>query len=111
MIPVILAGIIGTVLVVTFWDEIVDWLNDFIPKVEKVFQDIAHGAVVLGEKIYNNMLAIKHKLYYQQNKEWMEQTTTRQVDESEVPAHIRNKIMSQRKDADLTAELAPMLLS
>ncbi len=112
MIPVILAGLaIGGVLVVAFWDEIIDWLNDFIPKVEEAFRDIAHGAQVLGERIKTNYVAIKHKLFYQENNKWIEKTTTREVEESEVPPHIREKVMKQKKAADLTGELAPMLLN
>lgn len=112
MIPAVLAALaIGGVLVVAFWDEIINWLNDFIPKVEEAFRDIAHGAQVLGEKIKGSYIAIKHKLFYQENNKWIEKTTTREVDESEVPPHIRDKVMRQSKAADLTGELAPMLLS
>ncbi len=112
-IPVILAALAigGAVVVVAFWDEIVDWLNDFIPKVEKAFRDIAHGAQVLGEKINSKIVEIKHKLFFKENNKWMEKSTIRQIDESAVPPHIREKIMKQSKAADLTGELAPMLLS
>ncbi|MBO6303864.1 MAG: hypothetical protein J6M62_02165 [Selenomonadaceae bacterium] len=111
MLPALVALGVGAVLAVTFWDEIVNWLEDFIPKVEQVFRDIAHGAQMLGEKIRAGYVAIKHKVYWQENNKWMEQTTTREVEENEVPPHIREKIMKQKKAADITKELAPMLLS
>lgn len=111
MIPVLVALGVGLVAVVAFWDEIVNWLEDFIPKVEEVFRNIAHGAQVIGEKVRSAYVAIKHKIYWQENNKWMEQTTTREVEASEVPPHIRNKVMQQNKAADLTGELAPMLLS
>lgn len=110
MLPVLVALGIGAVVVVTFWDEIVEWLSDFVSKVEEAFRNIAHGAQVMAEKLRNNYIAIKHKLYYQENNRWTEQTTTRQVDESEVPPHIRKKVMQQQREADVTRELAPMLV-
>lgn len=111
MLPALIAIGVGAVLAVTFWDEIVNWLEDLIPKVEEVFRDISHGAQVLGEKIRDGYVAIKHKVFWQENNKWMQRTTIGEVKEEEVPPHIREKIMKQNKAADITEELAPMLLS
>ena len=42
-------------------------------------------------------------VYYKENGQWIEETTTRKVSEDEVPASIRNKI--NRKEADITEEI------
>ena len=42
-----------------------------------------------GDKLWeagSALVAVMHRLYYKENGEWIEQTTTRKVEESEVPA-------------------------
>ncbi|MEE3421817.1 MAG: hypothetical protein VZR11_03790 [Succinimonas sp.] len=104
MLPLLagLALLVGGILVVTWWDEIVDWLKDFIPKINKFFQDlaqqIAHAAAIFVERLNEGMVAIRHKLYYKEEGTWMEKTTTRKVKESEVPPFIRDKIRNQEEN-------------
>ena len=46
-----------------------------------------------------------HKLYYQENGEWIEETTTRKVLENEVPDFIRQKVQSQAVDITKDIEM------
>ena len=112
MIPVLLAGlagVIGGMIVVHYWDDIVNWLKDFLPKVKEYFENLktklAHAAVMVAEKVKDAYVAIKHKLYYKEEGQWMEQTTTRQISEDEVPPFIRDKIAAQEQEVDITAEI------
>ena len=98
MIPLLIAGglLIGTVLIVANWNDIVDWIRDFIPK-------------FLGDKIVEageHLVQIIHKFYYRDEKtnDLMEGTTIRKVNESEVPPHILAKI-SKKQPADISREM------
>ena len=46
---------------------------------------------------------IAHKLYYKEDEQWIEETTTRKIPESEVPPFIRNKGI--KKETDITEEM------
>lgn len=97
MIPVLLAALaIGGVLVVAFWDDIVDWLKQLVAGLRQMFSEIkkkvAHAAGAFIERVENKLAAIRHKLYYQEEGEWVEETTTRKIKENEIPPNIRRKI-------------------
>ena len=106
-------GIIGTIVVFAYWDEIVDWLNDFIPKLKAAWdslkQKIAHAAVMMAEKLYEagELIArIIHKLYYKNEQgQWVEEATIRTVPENQVPPAIRAKIKRQEQEVDITPEI------
>ena len=112
MLPLlIVAGLaIGSVVIAANWDSIVNWLKDFVPKLRaawnSVRENVPHGARIFGDIIVEGaerLSRIMHKLYYKENGQWIEETTTRKVSEDEVPASIRNKI--NRKEADITEEI------
>ncbi len=102
---------LGGVLVVAYWDEIVNWLKDLIPKVHKMLRSITHAAAAFIERVENGLAALRHKLYYKENGQWVEETTTRKIKESEVPASIRRKIgyseeeVTEEIEAELGMEL------
>ena len=110
MIPLLLGlgVLIGGAIIVANWDDIVDWLKDFIPKLKaawnKLKKAVAHAAMVVAEKV-KNMFHIKHKQYYQENGQWMEETTTRKVNEDEVPAFIKAKVKKSQQDVNITSEM------
>ena len=112
MLPLLIAAglAIGGVVIVANWDSIVNWLKDFVPKLRaawnSVRENVPHGARIFGDIIVEGaerLARIIHKLYYKENGQWIEETTTRKVSEDEVPASIRNKI--NRKEADITEEI------
>lgn len=106
MIPAILAGIVA-VAVFTFWDEIVDWLKKLVNTIKSMFsrvvKKIAHAAAGFIQRVENGLAAIRHKLYYKEQGQWVEQTTTRKIKESEVPSRIRRLITDQEEE--ITDEL------
>ena len=113
MLPLLagLAILVGGALIVAFWDDIVNWLKDFIPKVAQFFRDlpkkIAHAAAMFIERVENGLAAIRHKLYYKEEGQWVKETTTRKVKEDEIPPHIRRKISMQEEE--ITQEMSEEL--
>lgn len=115
MIPVLigLGVLIGGIVAVANWDEIKDWLNDFIPKLKKAWASlktkIANGAMIVAEKVKEAgkwISKIMHKLYYKNEQgQWVEETTTRVLPESEVPPFIRAKIQREEQEVDITEEM------
>ena len=112
MLPLLIAAglAIGGVVIAANWDSIVNWLKDFVPKLRaawnSVRENVPHGARIFGDIIVEGaerLARIIHKLYYKENGQWIEETTTRKVSEDEVPASIRNKV--NRKEADITEEI------
>ena len=103
MIPLLLGALaIGGILVVAFWDEIVDWLKKLVAGLRNMFatlkKKVAHAAGAFIQRVEKKLAAIRHKLYYQEQGEWIEETTTRKIDESEIPASIRNKIRNHETE-------------
>ena len=115
MIPVLigLGVLIGGVVIVANWDAIVDWLNDFIPKLKRAWEQLkvklAHAAMIAAEKIREAgkwISKIMHKLYYKNEQgQWVEETTTRTLPENEVPPFIRAKIQREEQEVDITQDM------
>ena len=101
-----LLGIALTAMVF-LWDEIVDWLKKLVSGIKAMFaravKKIAHAAAGFIQRVENGLAAIRHRLYYKEQGQWVEETTTRKIKESEVPASIRRKIHAQEED--ITDEL------
>jgi len=106
MIPALIALGVGLVLAVAYWEEIVEWLSDFLPRIKKQWDKLkkAHAAQMVG-KIVGDIGKIMHKMYYQENGNWIEETTTRTIPENRVPAAIRAKIQRQYGEADITKDI------
>lgn len=103
MIPAILAALaIGGILVVAYWDDIVDWFHKLVAGLKRMFSEIkkkvAHAAGAFIQRVEDKLAAIRHKLYYQEEGEWIEETTTRKIKESEIPPSIRNKIRNHETE-------------
>ena len=116
MLPVLLGlgVLIGGVLIVANWDDIVNWLHDFIPKLKAAWKQVRelvpHGSRIYGDLIIEGagrLIKIAHKLYYKENEQWIEETTSRKLPESEVPPFIRNKGI--KKETDITEEMEEAL--
>ena len=108
MIPALLAALaIGGILVVAFWDDIVDWMKKLVNGLRQMFSElkkkVAHAAGAFIQRVENKLAAIRHKLYYQEQGEWIEETTTRKIKESEIPPNIRRKI--RNSETEVTDEV------
>ena len=101
--------------VTAFKDVLADILN--IGKVDAyaIIGDLVNygprpNGIVEMVKGLDKLAKIMHKLYYQEDNHWVEETTTRILPESEVPPDIvaqikRQKSQDKTKDADITSEM------
>ena len=102
----LLLGAVGLVLA-TFWDDIVNWLQKAVAAVKRVIQGILHGAKVFIKKAGEAFKEIA-KYYSKNGTQWTETTKTRTVDESEVPEEIRMRA-ERTNELDITDELEMQL--
>lgn len=108
-----LAAVVGGAAILEYWSQILDWLSSFITKLKNAFaaaaKFIKHAAMVVAAKCKEAYTKIMHKLYYQEEGKWIEETTTRTIPESEVPPQILAKIQNtndkQGITEDVTAEM------
>ena len=113
-----LVGILGVAAVVYNWDGILDWLHDFIPKVSEILRAASYefgpefkaAAMIVGGFLDTVHAKIEHKLYHKIGKgQWLEETTTRQIPESELPPAVLRKLEAKRRgkieEADITDEI------
>ena len=103
MIPALLAIGAAAYLVYTNWKEIEGWLTEFLPKVKDALKEagIYDYAAKLFSSVEGNVMRLVHKLYYKENGKWVEKTTVREIDESEVPAWAKEGLSA--KESDVTA--------
>lgn len=113
MIPVLvgLGVLIGGAILLTSWKSVVEWLQNFVTKLKKVWEEVRplvpSAAVMYGDLIVNGadvISRIMHKLYYKEGEDWIEETTTCKVSENEVPEAIRKKL-SMNEESDITTEM------
>ncbi|MBR5914007.1 MAG: hypothetical protein IKZ58_06565 [Selenomonadaceae bacterium] len=102
MIPILIgAGVlVGGYLVVNHWDEITNWLKDFMPKVQETLKSsgITEYAAKLFSSVTNGALTLVHRLYYKENGKWIEKTTTREIEESQVPEWAKAGLSTKETD-------------
>ena len=112
-----LAGLLGVAAIVYNWDEVLDWLHDFLPKISKMVRAMAknfgpefeHAAIMVADVLDSVDARIEHKLYHKiGHQQWMEETTRRTLPEKELPPAVKRKIAKARKnheEADITDEI------
>ncbi len=104
MIPVLVLGaLVGGLVVVTKWDEITKWLEDFLPQIQTAMKNLGIGdyAAKLFSSVEDGALWLVHRLYYKENGKWIEKTTTREIDESQVPEWAKAGLSN--KETDVTS--------
>lgn len=112
IIPILIALAGGAFLVYKYWDQIISWLDDALPKIVDYFKrehpELHHAFQIIGEKVKGIYAQIKNKIFFKQNNKWMEGMTVREVPLDEVPPHIRAKIEAQENDiTNQTKQLLP----
>ena len=125
MIPLILlgavglAGLLGGVAIVKYWDDILEWLHIFLPKITELIRmyakefgpEFEHTAIMVADIADEINAKISHKFYHKVgHQEWMEETTTRMLHEDELPPAIKRKLEQKRESAvkdeiDITSEM------
>ena len=119
MIPALIAAglLLGGVALVANWDDIVDWVRDFVPRFKSAWQKISphlpYEMQFLGDLIVKageRLVSIMNKVYYQEESgQWVEETTKRNIPENQVPAHIRDKILRQKQQTGEAVEISQEL--
>ncbi len=115
MIPLVwLAGaavgaLVGGAIIAAFWKEIVGWIKKVVDKLPPSVRQNLQGAMAFVEKVAGALKNIMN--YYSFNEEtqkWTETVVSREVDESSIPEHIREKVKLSAK-VDITDELQEKL--
>lgn len=111
MVPVFLAflGALAAFAVVACWDEIIAWLSDLVIELKKAYEEfkrnVLHAAAVFVQRVGEALINISHVLYYKENGQWIEKTTTRQLNnEDELPPSIKAKLYGNKKE-EITEEM------
>ena len=111
MIPFILLGAmaLGAVALAVYWKEIVAWLKRVYDKLPDSIKQNLQGATAfvhkLGGVIKNIM---NYYSYNEKTQKWTETTVSKEVNENDVPKHIREK-MAQTAKVDISDELQEKL--
>ena len=85
--------------IVYYWDEIINWLIRLCDAVK----NIAHAAELFAKKVKDELVKLKYNLYYKEEGNWVEETTTREISENEVPARLREVI--GKRDTNVSKEI------
>ena len=102
MIPLLigLAGI-GAYLVYSNWQEVENWLKydpmDIL-KTEMQEAEINDYAAEIFSTKEGNIVRIILRIYYKENGKWVEKTTVREINESEVPAWAIEGLTAKEQD-------------
>lgn len=102
-------GFLGGFLVVHYWNDILEWFSDILPRIANVVRGLAYGVQYATEVVASLLdrasAEIKHQLYYKEGDHWVEKTTTRQLPDSELPPRIRKKIKVRGQEEDISREI------
>jgi hypothetical protein len=96
----------GAFALMSFWEDLRDWLKDVVTKVRKIINRVVIGFKIFVKKMGEAIKEIAKN--YSQNEEgrWHETVVTREISESEVPADVLAKAKKYRGDeVDVTEEL------
>ena len=99
MIPVLI-GLGVAYLVYSNWQEVENWLKNFLPGLQQTLKEagIVDYAAKLFASVEGNVMRLVHRLYYKENGKWVEKTTVREIDESEVPAWAKEGLTAKESD-------------
>ena len=100
MVPVaiLLGALVGGILVAANWNEVVNWLEDLIPQINEKLAGITKHKAKLFSYIQDQVVSVIHKLYYKENGKFYEQTTVREIDESQVPEWAKAELGEEETD-------------
>jgi hypothetical protein len=94
----------GLFLVVTYWNEIVNWLKELVIEVRAALKELAHAIDVFVQRVKKAAIKFITKVYYKAQGKWIEEKTTREIPEAEVPEHIRKKVQSRETNINKEIE-------
>lgn len=109
-IPALIAILTAGYLVYKYWDQIVAWASDLVPELKEFIAEkmrkFASVIAFFAEKIRSVWAAIKCKVFYRDpaTKKFYEQEGIKEIEESQVPADIRAKLMREQ-EPNITREM------
>ncbi len=94
------------------WDEFKTWLKDMDAAVKELFsttfKGIPHATMITIKSSNQDMAELRHKLYYQEKSNYIEEIRTRFVPQKELPTWARDKL-TLSKEIDISEEMAQEL--
>jgi len=110
-----IAALGAAYLVYTHWDQVLDWLREYIPAVTPLIRKAASQlgpkwewvAIAAADMLDELHAKISHKLYHKlANGNWLsEATETREIPTDELPPSVLKKLRQKRENADITEEI------
>lgn len=97
MIPVLLLGgvALAGIAIAVYWKEIGAWLKRIWEKLPASVRNNLKGAVALAKRIGNTFKNImKYYAFDSNTNKWSETVVTKEVNESDIPKHIRERLQS-----------------
>ena len=70
----------------------------FLPKINAALDGVVKYSAKLFSSVEGGVLRLVHKLYYRENGKWIEKTTTREIDESQVPEWAKADLGEEETD-------------
>ncbi len=112
MIPLVLliggalAATAAAAVVVTFWDEIKQYLKKALQKVTRIVKTAIVGVAVYAQTgSYLEGIKVAYKFYSKDQKDrWQETVATAIVSDNEVPYSIREKLERSNEPIDISKE-------
>jgi len=102
----LLFGAALALVAASFWKELVDWIKRVVEKVREVVAKVVAGVKIFVRKVGEAIKEIAKNYSQDEQGRWHETIVTREVNESDVPQEIRDKMKRSRgSDVDVTKEL------
>ncbi len=111
LLTAVVGGVIGAGIAL-YWKKIHQWLKRVLEKLPQKIINTLKGVLSFVKKSVNTAYNImKYYSYDKYTKQWNETIVTKEVDESEIPEHIRNRVNANlSKEIETTDELQEILL-
>ena len=108
----ILGAVIGTgIAVYSFWDDLLDFLQECYYTLKDIVNGILQGAKAFIKWLGYQIQEIVKAYSQRPDGKWEETTQTRVIDESEVPPDILARAKANSKAVDITDELELQMVS
>lgn len=96
------AATIAVGAVITYWDDVKQFLASAIKMAKAALDAIVVGVKVFMKKMDGYFTEVAKTYQRDRQNQWHETTTTKRVDPSEVPADILAKMNPYREEVDIT---------
>lgn len=96
------AATIAVGAVITYWDDVKQFLASAIKMAKAALDAIVVGVKVFMKKMDGYFTEVAKTYQRDRQNQWHETTTTKRVDPSEVPADILAKMNATREEVDIT---------